>query len=196
MSVATIKTKVRNLIGDNLKADKDIFTFTSSRIFSLSEERTTEVTAVYINDEELAESGSNWLYSLTTNKLTIGSSVTLAVGDTIQVDFNHYENYSDAEILAYIQSSISYISLYNYKTFEYQDDDINPEPTEAEENLIAVIARIIIRPDNNSIKMPELQILKSINSLPTEQMIYQAIASFKRNSHGVFGTIDNTRLIL
>jgi hypothetical protein len=195
MSVTTIKSKVRNLIGDNLKTDKDIFTFTSSRIFSMSEERISDVTAVYINDVELAESGSNWTFSSTTNKVTIGGSVTLAVGDTIQIDFSAYENYTDAEILAYIQSAMSYISLYNYETFEYQDDDINPEPTEAEENLIAVIARIIIAPNNDSIKMPELQILKSLSAIPTEQMIAQAVASFKRNSHGIFGVIDNTRTL-
>jgi len=194
MSVATIKSKVRNLIADNLKSDKDIFTFTSSRIFSLSEERISDVTALYVNDVEITQSG-NWSYSSTTNKVTINVAVTLSVGDTIQIDFTAYENYSDAEILAYIQSAMSYISLHNYQTFEYQDDDINPEPTEAEENLIAVIARIIIAPNNDTIKMPELQILKNLNSIPTEQMIREAIASFKRNSHGVFGIIDTKRFI-
>lgn len=195
MSFTTIRSKLRNLINENYKSGTDVFTFTSSRVFSLSEEHIGDVSEVYVNDEALGESGAGWSYSTTSNKVTLSSSASLSAGDTIQIDYTFYPNYSNDELDAYIKGSFAHIAVNQYKTFEVNDDDINPEPTEAEENLIALVAAIMIKPDNKSYRLPELSVNVPFNSLSTNDMIQKVIASFKKNCHGIFAMIDNSKII-
>lgn len=196
MSFATIRSKIRNLLNENAKSGSDIFTYGSSRIFSISEENIVNITEVYINDVALGESGAGWSYSSVSNKVTIAAGVSLTAGDTIQIDYSYYANYSNDELDGYSKSSLSYLAVYQYKTFEVDSDDINPEPTEAEENLIALIARIVIRPDNQEIRLPDMSILPPRTaSITTEQMIQTAIASFKKDTHGLFEMINTNKFV-
>lgn len=195
MSFTTIRSKLRNLINENSKSGSDVFTFASSRIFSLSEENVVDVSEVYINDEALGESGNGWSYSSTSNKVTLADGVSLTAGDTIQIDYTFYPNYADSELTAYITGAFAHIAVNQYKTFEVNDDDINPEPTESEENLIALVAAIMIKPDNKSYRLPELSVTVPFNSLSTNDMIQKVIASFKKNCHGIFAMIDKSKII-
>ena len=188
MSYATIRTKLRNILNDNSISGKDIFTFDSSKVFSLSEDRVIAISDVLKNSVSVSESG-NWSYSASTNKLTFTSGYSLSVGDIIELDYSYYKDFSDTELTGYINGALSWITVSNYETFDVNDDDINPEPTTAEENLIAIIASIIIRPDNKNYKMQDLEVRVPNNSLPTEEKIRRVIASFKRNTHGVFSVI-------
>lgn len=181
-----IRTKIRAILNDNSTSGKDIFTYEgNSRSFSLSEDHVISVTAVYVNDVQVASSG-NWSYSSSVNKLIFENSYSFTVSDVIEVDCEYYKDYSNNELDGYIRASISYISIHRYKTFEINDDDINPEPSEEEQNLIAVIASILIRPENKSYRLPDLTVTVPIGAMPTDEMIRRVIGSFKRNTHGVF----------
>lgn len=178
--------KVRNLVQDILKEGKDIFTYEANSTFTLTEDYVSEVTAVFLNDSELTVT-TNYTYNEDTNKLTISSSMTS--GDTVEIQYTYYENFSDAEIEAYIKAGLAHIAV-NYKTFEVQDDDLNPEPTERESYLIALIASILIRPDNRSYRLSDMTITVPLGVLPTEEIVRKAIAVFKKNTSGVFSLID------
>jgi hypothetical protein len=195
MAFATnIVSKLRNLLQENYETVKDIFTFSSSRIFTLSEDKVGSIIAVLKNDNEVSESG-NWSYSTTTNKLTFESGYSLTAGDTIEIQYTAYPNYSDSELQSFVKAAIVKISVLTYKTFEINDDDINPEPAEDEENLIAEVASIIIKPDNKSYRLPDLTITQPISSIGTDELIRKAVATFKRNTHGVFTVIDKRDII-
>lgn len=187
MSFSTIRTKIRSLINQGSKAGIDPFTYDSSDIFTLSEDNVISVTDVLVNDVSIGS--GNWTYSSSTNKVTIASGVAISAGDSVQINYTYYPNYSNNELDGYIQAAISYVSINNYKTFEIDGDDINPEPTEAEENLLAVVAGVIINPENKSFTVQEIRVQVSTSSLSTQDKIAKIISSFKRNSHGVFSVI-------
>lgn len=187
MSFTTIRTKIRSLLNENSKTGNDIFTYDNSDVFTISEDNVISVSDVLKNDVSIGS--SYWTYSSTTNKVTISSGVSIISGDTIQINFTYYPNYSNNELDGYIQGAISYVAVNNYKTFEIDGDDINPEPTEAEENLIAVVAGLIINPDNKTYQIQDLRVQVSTRTLSTEDKIAKIINSFKRNSHGVFSVI-------
>lgn len=178
----SILTKIRNLRQDNLVSGTDIFTYANSSTFSLSEANISSVTDVYRND---VASGVSHTYSSTSNKVTITSALT--VGDTVQVDYQYYEYNSDTELKAYIQAALTHIAINGYTTFEYDttEDEVYPCPTEKEEYIIALIASILIDPDNRSIRLPDVSIGVP-NDMPTDEKITRTIAKFKHGSHGIF----------
>lgn len=188
-NLANIVAKIRNLIGENLVADKDIFTFESSRVFSLGDVNVSAITAVLVNGTEEAESGQ-WSYDEDTNKLTFENSFTFTVGDVIEVQYTKYPNYSDTELEAYAKAALTHISACQYKTFFMASGYVTPTPSEAEENLIALVASIIIKPDNKSYKLPDIGIQVPLNSSSTQDMIRQAIVRFKKSPTGIFKIIS------
>jgi hypothetical protein len=100
---------------------------------------------------------ANYSYSSTTGKLTVTG--TLTAGDSLEVSYSYYAKYSDNELTGYIKSAISYLSVEKYGTFAIKNDNIIfPTPDESEENLIAVIATILIRGDVIAYRTPELTI--------------------------------------
>ncbi len=199
MSVSTVRTKLRYLLNEIAKNTTDIFTFDTSRVFSLSETNPIAITTVLINDEEISESG-NWSYSSTTKKLTIEDSVTLTSGDTVQIDYTIYPNYSNTELESYINSALMFVSSYSYDYFEINDDDINPEPCPEEENLISMVAAILIKPEDKSYRLPDMSINISNRALPKEEKIQRLISIFKASKTGVYGVfrrdiLNNTLII-
>jgi hypothetical protein len=189
---STIAAKIRHLIEENLKSGTDIFTYGSSDIFTLTELNISAVTTVFKNDVEL-DSG-DWSYDSDTNKLTLSVS-GVSSGDVIQVDYTYYPNYSLAELQNYIQASILQLSINNFKTFVVNSTNINPEPTEREQNLIAAIAGILIRPGNITYRLPDITYTVPSTSLTKEEMIRKVIGIYKKDSHGIFNLIDSQRYI-
>ncbi len=187
MSVTTIKTKIRQLLGDFSQDVTDIFTYSNNSVFTLSESNPISITDVYRNR---VSSGVVHSFDSNTNKVTITSSLTS--GDTIEIEYPAYLNYSQNELLEYIQAALVHLSLNNYSDFEYDtsDDSIYPEPILREENLIAVLASIIIRPDNKSIRLPDVTI-NVPQDLPLNDKISKTIALFKKNSGGLFEVLPS-----
>jgi len=180
-TLTTLVSKVRYLIGDISSTSKDIFTYGSSAVFTLSEENPIAITAVSVND---IESGVTYTFDTDTNKVTITSSLTS--GDTVTIDYTYYPNYSANEIEAAVRSSLVHLSVNNFYDFIVEEDDaIYPEPDTRETNLIAMITSILLEPNNISYSLPDIKIT-SPDNLSTSDKIRRTIAICKKNSHGIF----------
>jgi hypothetical protein len=188
----TIITKVRYLIDDSTSSVTDIFTYSTSSTFTLTESNPLSVTTVYRNDVIT----TNYTFNTVTGKVTILDSMTS--GDTIQIDYSCYENYSDNEIIGFVNASFVYISNYNYADFNVESgNEIYPVPTSREEKLIALIASMLINPNIKRLALPDITItMPKDDTMSIEDAISNTIASFKRGSdgvggnHGVFEVID------
>jgi len=180
-SLSTLTTKIRHLLKDIAKTEKDVFTYNIDSVFPLSEENPIEITSVEVNGET---SGVSYEFYIETGKIKITSS--LSVGDTVKVIYTCYPNYSSGEIESAIRSSLMYISINNYYDFIIEEDDvIYPEPDERETNLIAIIASVILEPNNQNFSLPDIRITTS-EKLSVDVKIRKMIGIFKKNSHGVF----------
>jgi hypothetical protein len=175
-------TKIRYILNDNSTSGSDIFTYSSSKIFTLTESNVISVTDVQRND---VTSGVTHSYNATTNKVTISSSLTS--GDIIQIDYTYYPNYSNSEILKYIQNALVQLSINNYGYFEYDTttDDIYPTLSNREENLVATVTALLIEPDNRTIRLPDITI-GIPSDVPTNIKIAKTISTFKHDSSGIF----------
>lgn len=193
MSVSTIRTKIRYLLNEVAKDTTDIFTFETSRVFSISETNPIAITTVFINDVELSESG-NWSYSSTTKKLTLENSVSITSGDTFQIDYTYYPNYSDTELDTYLNSALMFLSSYKYDYFEIDSDDVNPEPSSEEENLIAMVTALLIKPDDKSYRLPDMSVTISNRTLPRDEKIQRIISVFKKSKTGVYANLSRDLL--
>lgn len=183
MNLSDIRILTRYIIEDNQKSGKDIFTYDADNIFTLTESAVVSVSSVFKNGTEL--SSGEWSYDSSTNKVTVTAS--LSSGDAIEIQYTYYSNYSNTEIENYVRVAITYLSVFNYYTFEIEaDGDIWPEPEENEKHLLAMITAILMKPDNKSYRLPDMSIIVPRGSLPTRDMIQKTVAIFKRNASGIF----------
>jgi uncharacterized membrane protein len=186
VSLSDLTTKTRYLLKDIslTRSPGDIFIYGSSSVFTLEENNVISVTTVLVNDVEL--SSGDWSYDTSTNKVTVTAS--LVAGDTVEIRYTYYSNYSSNEIENAIQAALVHISANNYKDFIEEATYIFPEPSEREENLIAMVAALILDGDNISYRLPDMSISRP-SGKPTHDKISQVIAIFKKNSHGIFAII-------
>lgn len=186
--ISDTTTIVRNLLGDfsRTQAPGDLFTYTGvSSVFRLTEPSATSVSLVKKNSSTLTS--GDYSYSSTTQEVTISAS--LSAGDTIEIQYAYYPNYSDTEIEAYIRAAVAHLSINNYYTFEVDtSDNFYPDITDRERNLVAVVTSILMKPENQSIRLPDMTITVP-NSLPTRDLISKAIRIFKHDTHGNFQII-------
>jgi hypothetical protein len=182
ITLASIATLVRYLLGDTTKTmlPGDIFTYDNSKVFTLSESNATAVTDVLVND---TSSGVSYTYSITRQTVTVNSSLTS--GDTVEVQYSYYPNYSDTEIQDYINATIIHLSVNNFYDFTISDSSIFPDPTPAEQRLIAIITALLIEPDNKTYRLPDLTI-NVPRDLPLHDKIRKIILINKMNTHGTF----------
>ena len=180
-----IKTQIiaflRAILGDEIRNGLDIAQYGISNVFSLSESNTQTVVSVAVND---VTSGITYTYNATTQKVTITSS--LLVDDIIEINYTYYSNYSDNELIGYIRHALGYISINQYADWQIKDNDnIYPTPRFAEQNLIAMIAAVIIDPENKSIRTPDFSV-NIKNPMSTADTISKIIAIFKKSPAGLF----------
>ena len=184
LSLSQIETKVRYLIDDASTSFTDVFTYSTSAVFTLTESNTVSITAVLQNDVVL--SSGEYSYSSTTGKLTITAS--LSSGDTIEARYTSYANYSSTEVQDYIQGALIHISACNYYNWIVENSTIYPEPSDREENLMIMVTSTLINPDNKSVRMPDVMIGVP-NDLPTYEKVRRIISIFKGDSHGMFNVL-------
>jgi hypothetical protein len=175
--MTTIIEKVRNLNQDNLKATFDIFEYNISKVFTLSEANIDSTTLTCLLNGTVWAT-SNYTYSTSTGKVTVTG--TLTVGDEIEFDYSAYTKYSDGEIRGYIKAAISYLAIEKYETFAVKsDNEIFPTPDESEENLIAMVANIVMNGSIGQYKTPEVTIDFN-NKLSKEEKIKIVVRQFKK----------------
>ena len=181
--ISDIATLVRYQVLDFVQTLQpgDIFTYGSSTVFTLSQANVVEITAVYVNSTLLT---SGYSLNSSTNKLTITSSLT--AGDTVEIQYTYYPKYSSVQIENFVRSSVVYLSVNNYYTFEVDESDyFYPQLSDRERNLVAFVTAILMKPDNKSYRLPDISVTVP-KSLPTRDLIGKAICIFKHNSSGVF----------
>lgn len=182
-----IIAKLRDLIQDNLVSNgTQTEEFLSSKIFTLYFSNVeTSTIKVYRNGSLV--SGANYTFDEDTAKLTYTG--TIVTGDNIEITYSYYAKYSDNELAGYVRSALYYLSAEQYKTFTITSGEIlDPEPTEMENNLIALVASILVKGNIRSYRTPEFTITFGDN-LSTDQMIKQSILQFKK-AYGNYTYID------
>ena len=174
-TVTKLRTRLRALIEDLSKKDTETFTYESGdTVFTLQEENINTVTSVTKNGVVLGS--GDYTFDSDTNELTI--SVALSANDIIIVKYTYYK-YSDTELDEYMRASIVWLSIFDVSEndYEMEDDDIYPEPDGRTNDLIALIASILIKPDWTEYKLPNLTVRYN-GRIPKEDRIEKLINRF------------------
>lgn len=182
--------KIRSLAQDDYSRSSAVFEFESSRTFTLADSSVQGSSLkVYINGSLIENSSADTKYTFDefTSKLTFEEqSGLVSAGDIIEVYFNCYKNFTDNEIIQYIRSAIIRMSAEKYTTFILREDQtIYPTPVESDENLIALIASILMEGNLASYRTNEINISFAKDE-DNESRIKRAIRQFKKT----FGVID------
>lgn len=172
----TLRTKIRALIEDFSKSDFEVFEYTTSKIFTLSEPNISIITKVLKNGSELGS--GQYSYDSTTNKIEI--TISLIQKDIIEVDYN-FTKYSDTELNEYIRASLVWYSVDssvgNDFEVEVEANIIVPTPNNRELDLIAIIGAIIIKPNYSQYVLPNLRVVYPRN-MGKEEKIQKIISKF------------------
>lgn len=171
-----IRTKIRALIQDITKPDFQIFAFTNSNVFKLAEPNISSILAVLVKGIQLGQ--GNYSFSMSTAELTI-TGVSLNVNDPVEIRYN-FTKYSSRELNEYIRASLSWLNLFDVgeSAFAIQSNEIAPAPSAKEEDLIALVASILICPDFSSYKLPNLTVDYPMH-MPKEERISRIITRFR-----------------
>jgi len=176
-NIQRIVRLVRGLVRDQADATgRNIFEYDADNKFTLSEAWVNASSIqVYVNGNILNPL-TDWVYDVNTNRVIIdiaGSGNGLVFADTILILYSFYKKYSDNEIIGYIESSLCEFAHHRYKKLFQLDDDNDVISVDAdnvdvtsvndagitlkEQQFIAIIAAIIIDPQNVRIKTPDFE---------------------------------------
>ena len=188
-TLTSLITKVRYVLGDVSTSFSDINTFATSRVFTLEESNIDSVSTVYINDVALPS--GDWSYS--SGKVTIADTLTsghtLSAGDTVEISYTAYQDFSDSEITSSIHNTLYYLSINNFYDFIIdEDDEIQPDPDTKEERIIAIITAYKLRPDYRNLRMPDFSITKG-DALTFDDFVRKTLA-YDGWSNGVFEVLE------
>ncbi|MHA1787849.1 MAG: hypothetical protein ACTSXT_01350 [Candidatus Helarchaeota archaeon] len=170
----TLRTKIRALINDISKNDYETFEYSTSTTFKIAQENIT-INSVLLNEVELGS--GEYSFSSDTNKITI--TADLDSGDNeIEVNYTYYK-YSDTELTEYIRASLVWISIFSFCStdFEIEGNEIYPTPDNKMLDLISLVASILIKPNYNEYRLPNL-VVKYPKTMPKEQRIEKLVRRF------------------
>jgi len=190
--------KLRNLINDILEPRKEYYQMEDKYTFVLTDipENPTEEDSIQVFKNEVeVEPTNNWSYSLSTNKITFeqdSDAEELIAGDLIDISYSAYKKYSLNEMTGYIRAALTNLSIYGYRTFKEKTNIIFPTPTESEENLIALVASILITPSIKQYKTSEITYTFA-DDLSKEDKIRNAINQYSKCFGNIMynGTTEN-----
>ncbi len=156
--------KIRSLIEDFESKDFQVFKYTNSNVWTLREANITEIVQVLVNGVPIS-SPSGYTFDTLNNKITI-NVIPIVCGDIVEVDYI-YHKYSRKNIVEYIRGALTWLSLFDYSTDTYQifgpkgQELIAPDlsdPSNKTGDLICIITSILILPEYNHYRMPNLAI--------------------------------------
>ena len=161
-TITSVTSIIRGLIQDSLRTDGRIaFTYKTDLVFTLPDPYLSSATIeVFQNGAELTLT-TDYTYNADNNQITITADLT--ANDSVVITYSYYKKYSDNEIAGYLASSFVYFSQYKYKKiFEIDGEEIvainDYIPDIKELYFIAIIASILIDPQNIKISIPDLSI--------------------------------------
>lgn len=182
-----ITTKIRSLIEDLGDKTTEAFEYTSSKIFTLLEDKKITITKVLKNDLPLG-SGETYTFDDDTSEITI--TADLVSTDIISVQYTYYK-YSDSEIKEYIRASLVWLSIFNCCSgdYELETDDIVPTPDNKTLDLISIISSILINPDWVSKRIDRVSKVDYPRTMTKNKQIEYWISKFNRGD-SVTGVIQ------
>lgn len=181
-ALSVITALVRKIISDEVVTKTDVFEYLSSNVFTLTEDYPSTVTEVSVND---VTSGVTNSLDTTTNKVTV--TATLVAGDAVAIIYTYYPKYSDNEIESFTQVALMELANRNFDFYRIDSQVIYPELTSREEYLIASVTAVLMEPNNKDIITRDMTVKAPAGSVSTSKMIDKILASYKKNTHGVFG---------
>jgi hypothetical protein len=130
---------------------------------------------------------ANYSYSSTTGKVTVTGNLT--AGDKVEFDYNCYSKYSDTELQGYIRSAVYYLTAEQYKTFSVKPPTIIfPTPSEGEESLIAIIAKILMNDGISNYRTPEFTI--NFNDKDSKETKIKKLITQYKKCYGYMDYVD------
>lgn len=170
-----IRIRIRALIEDLEKKDTYIEEYENSSIFKLDEENISEIVSVYKNTTELGS--GQYSFDSDTNEITILAS--LSAEDIIKVNYKYYK-YSNTEIDEFVRASLAWISIYSHceRNFEFNDSEVCPTPDSKEQDLIAIVSSILIKPNYSRYTLPNVSVSYP-KTMDKEEKIKRVIADFQ-----------------
>jgi len=179
--------QLRAVIVDNIKTGRQTYT-AAGRSFILSQSNITTISSVTVSGSILSPS----LYTYNENSQEVTINVGSVVnGNAVIISFN-YNKYSSTELVDYLRSALVYMDVYSYVPhFDISSGDIEiyPYPENKEQNLIIIIASILIKPDYSEYRTPTINV-KYPRIMQKEDRIEQTIKRFARSGVGIVGTIN------
>ena len=173
--ITELRLKTRALAEDLNKKQTETFAYTSGdKVFVLQEENANSINSITKNGVALGS--GTYSFDTDTNELTI--TATLASGDVLVVKYVYYK-YSDSEIDEYIRGALAWISIYSTcdTDFEFEDDDVYPTLNSREEDLVAIVSSILIKPNYSEYKLPNITV-KYPRTMDKETKMQRIIEKF------------------
>jgi len=182
-----IISKVRDLINDILQTNgRDVFEYITSKVFTLSSGN-VESSSIKVYKNGTLWAGTNYTYDDDTASITVTGTIT--VGDVLTVTYSYYQKYSENEISGFIRAALYRLSVEQFGQFIIvSGETISPVPTVPQENLIALVASILISGNVRSYRTPEINLVFG-ESLSVEQKIKSCISKFSKN-YGTMKYVD------
>ena len=179
--LAELRTKIRALVGDFSNSSFELFEYTTTNIFTIAQ-CNISITQVLLNNVVTTD----YTFDATTNKITITAS-GLASTDKIEVDFT-YSSYSDSELTEWIRAALVWISIYSKDEgdYEIEDEGVHPTMDNSTEDLTALIASILIKPNYNRKSLPGGITITYPKTMSKDDVIEKLIVRFNRG----LGVVD------
>lgn len=179
---------IRALVQDLETKGVEPDTYDNETTFTISETNIiSDSVKVYVNSSII----TGFTVDYDTNKVTITDSLT--PGDSIEIHYSYYPQYSDTEIKKYIHGSLAYLSVNqvldeHIKIRTIQGvDELYPNPALIERRLIGIIAAILIEGNLRSYRTPDFSFTFQ-TAKTKEEKIQDVIRRYKSRA-GVFDTI-------
>jgi hypothetical protein len=190
MALDRLIKKVRSLAVDDYAPNSATYEYTSDVTFTLpSASVQASSVAVYVNNVLVVNVSGDIKYVFDSVASTVTFQYTsgiLVAGDVLAIHFNEYSQWTDNEVKQYIQAAIIRLSTEKYTTFVLRDDEtIFPTPVEQDENLIALVASILMEGNLSEYRTNEVQIVYAKDE-DNESRIKRTIRQFKHT----FGVLD------
>lgn len=175
---------IRAIIQDLEAKGKDFFTYDNETTFTLTEANLISGSIkVYVNGVSI----TGFLVDYDTCKVKITTS--LVVGDSIEIYYSYYSQYSDTELEKYIYATLAYLSVNQVcaNDFKIKDSELYPNPSLRERRLIALMTSVLTEPNLRSYRTPDFSFVFNEDETK-EQKIRKLIRLYKSKS-GIFDTL-------
>ena len=156
---------LRTILMDFGEELDELFFYSGTNVFYLTEPNITEIVKVFVNDVATTD----YEYNSDDNSVTVNK--ILNEGDVVKIKFKK-SRYNSQELESYIKQALLYIAI-GYKNFDVdQDGNFNPEPNSEEKKLIVLIASILAKPDYTEYRLPTVTVRYTKNLSLEEKINY------------------------